>query len=171
MTGNRDIFSELEEKDLHQNIDFGDEGRYNATVIGTVTFQREYRSPLRLADVLYVPGLRKNLVSIVVLKDYGYDVMFRKGKVFLRHIATGRVKQIGVSVKNLHALEVEDACKALRSKAEVSDLVVEREPKLPLKVQPQKKSQKVVEQPQLEKQRGDRVEESTQAETSRRGKF
>ena len=60
--------------------------------------------------------------------------------------------------------EVQYACKYLRSKEEVSDLVVEREP---LNMQ----SQKVVEQPQLENQRGDRVEGSTHAETSRRGKF
>ena len=69
-----------------------------------------------MIDVLYVPGLRKNLVSIAMLEDHGYDVIFRKGKVFLKHIATGRVKQIGIRVKNMYALEVEDACKALRRK-------------------------------------------------------
>ena len=37
MTGNRDLFSDLEEKDLQQNIDFGDDGTYNATDIGTIT--------------------------------------------------------------------------------------------------------------------------------------
>ena len=63
--------------------------------------------------------------------------MFRKGKVFLKHIATGQVKQIGVRVKNSYALEVKDACKALRRKAVVNDLVVERE-KLSLNMQPQK---------------------------------
>ena len=61
MMGNRDLFSDLEEKDLQQNIEFGDDGRYRATNICTVTFQRESGSPLRLADVLYVPGLRKKL--------------------------------------------------------------------------------------------------------------
>ena len=45
--------------------------------------------------------------------------------------------------------KVQDACKAL-SKAEVSDLVVEREP---LNTQPEKQSQNVVEQPQLEMQK------------------
>lgn len=38
MTGNRDLFSDLKEKDLKQNIEFGDNGRYSATDIGTVTF-------------------------------------------------------------------------------------------------------------------------------------
>lgn len=38
MTGNRDLYNALEEKDLKQNIDFGDDERYNATRIGTITF-------------------------------------------------------------------------------------------------------------------------------------
>lgn len=170
MMDNRDIFNDLEEKDLQQNIEFRDDERYNATNIGTITFQRESGSPLILADVLYVLGLRKNLFSVVILEDRGYDVIFRKEKMFRRHIAMGQVKQIGVRVKNLYALKVRDSCKTLRRKAVVSDLVVERG-KLSLSVQPQKQSQKAVEKPQLEKQRGDRVEASTQVETSRMGKF
>ena len=86
--------------------------------------------------VKYVPGLKKNLVLVAMLEDKGYDVVFSKGKVFLRHITTGQVKQIGAQVKNLYVLEVQDACKALRSKAKVRDLVVERESKLPLNMQP-----------------------------------
>jgi len=42
------------------------------------------------------------------------------------------VKQIGSWVKNLYALEVQDACKSLRSKENDGDLVVEREGILPL---------------------------------------
>jgi len=57
----------------------------------------------------------------------------------------------------MYALKVKDECKALRNKENVRDLVVERDHELPLNMQPQK----VVEQPQLEKQRGDRVEAST----------
>ena len=38
MTGTRDHFSDLEEKDLQQNIEFGDEGRYNMTGISKITF-------------------------------------------------------------------------------------------------------------------------------------
>ena len=83
----------------------------------------------------YVPRLKKNLVSIAMMEDKGHDVVFSKGKVFLRHITTGQVKQIGSWVQNMYALEVQDACKALRSKANVRDLVVERESKLPLNMQ------------------------------------
>ena len=67
MTVNKDLFNELEEKDLQESIEFGDDERYSATDIGTITFQRENGSHLRLAYVLHVPGQRKNLVSIVIL--------------------------------------------------------------------------------------------------------
>ena len=117
MTGCKDFFSEMEEKDLQINIELGDDGRYSATGIGTVTFHRESGSDFRLKDVMYVPGLKKNLISVAVLEDRGYDVVFSQGKAFLRHITTGQVKQIGVRVRNLYKLEVGD-CAALISKAE-----------------------------------------------------
>ena len=39
MTGDKELFSSLEEKDLQMHIDMGDDGRYSATGIGTITFQ------------------------------------------------------------------------------------------------------------------------------------
>jgi len=62
MMGNRDLFSDFEEKDLKQSIEFRDDKRYRAIEIGTITFQRESGSPLRIKDVMYVLGLKKNLV-------------------------------------------------------------------------------------------------------------
>ena len=112
-----------------------------------VIFQRENGACLTLTYVKYVPGLKRNLVSIVMLEDEGYDVVFSKGKFFLRHIITRQVKQIGSWVKNLYALEVQYACKALSSEATDGDLVVEREHTLPLNMQSQKKSQMIVEEP------------------------
>ena len=54
--------------------------------------------------------------------------------------------------KSLYALEVQDACKALRRKSKVRYLVVERESKLPLNMQREKKSQTIVEETLLVKQ-------------------
>ena len=69
-----------------------------------------------MTDVKYVPGLKKNLVSVAMLKEKGYDVVFSKGKAFLKHIATGQTKRIGIQVNNLYKLEVDD-CAALSTKA------------------------------------------------------
>ena len=85
--------------------------------IGTITFHREHVAPLTLNNVMHVPRLTKNLVSISMIEDRGYVVIFLKGKVFLRHIAMGQVKKIGIQVKNLYKLEVEE-CATLSTKAE-----------------------------------------------------
>ena len=101
MTGDKELFSDLEEKDLQMHIEMGDNGRYSATGIGTITFEKELGKPFLLKNVMHVPGLKKNLVSVAMLEDRGYDVFFSDGKAFLRHKTTGQTKRIGIRVKNL----------------------------------------------------------------------
>ena len=99
-------------------IEMGDDGKYHVSGKGTVVFQRENGAPLTLTNVKYVPSLKKNLVSVTMLEDKGYDVVFSKGMVFVRHNGTGKTKRIGIRVKNLYKLEVDD-CATLSSKAEM----------------------------------------------------
>eukprot|EP00253_Pinus_taeda_P031503 PITA_31503 len=94
----------------------GDDGKYSVTGLGTITLQREHGAPLTFKNVMYVPELKKKLASVSILEDKGYDVIFLKGKAFLRHIALGQVKKIGIQVKNLYKLEVEE-CASLSTKA------------------------------------------------------
>jgi len=67
----------------------GDDRKYSVIGLGMITFQREHGTLLTLKNVMYVPRLKKNLVSIAMLEDRGYYVIFSKGKAFLQHIATG----------------------------------------------------------------------------------
>ena len=92
MLGDKNIFSTLEEKDLQIQIEMADDGKYRVLGEGMVVLQREHGAPLTLTDVKYVPSLKKNLVSDAMLEDKGYDVVFSKGKVFLRHIGTRQTK-------------------------------------------------------------------------------
>ena len=96
MTGNKSLFSTLEEKDLKMHIKMGDDGKYHVSGEGTVVLQSKHGAPLTLIDVNYVPGLKKNIVSVTTLENKGYDVVFSKGKVFLRHISTGKTKRFGI---------------------------------------------------------------------------
>eukprot|EP00253_Pinus_taeda_P022413 PITA_22413 len=100
MTNNKSLFSTLEEKDLQILIEMGDDERFNVSRVGTISFQRGHGGRITLTNVKYVLGLKKNLVSIAMLEDKGYNVVFSKRKVFLRHITTRQVKQIGSQVKN-----------------------------------------------------------------------
>ena len=67
------------------HIEMGDDGRYSETKIRTITFVRESSNPFLLKDVMHVPGLKKNLVSVAILEDKGYDFVFSDGKAFLRY--------------------------------------------------------------------------------------
>eukprot|EP00253_Pinus_taeda_P014294 PITA_14294 len=108
MTRCKVVFSSLEEKDLQVHIKMGDDGRYN------VTFDRG-KELSSLPQRCYVcTWAKKNLIFVAVLEDRGYDVIFNKGKSFLRHIASGKVKQIWVQVKKLYKIEVGD-CTALNT--------------------------------------------------------
>ena len=90
MIGNKECFSSLEEKDFHMNIELGDDGRYNAIGIGTIKFKRDYGSDICIKDVMLVPGMKNNLISVLVLEDRGYVIIFSKGKAFLKHVAIGK---------------------------------------------------------------------------------
>ena len=50
------------------------------TGIGKITFERELENPFMLKEFMRVPGLKKNLVSVAMLEDRGYDVVFSEGK-------------------------------------------------------------------------------------------
>ena len=51
--------------------------------VGSVRFQLEYGKFLELDGVLFVPGLRVNLLSLSALEDVGYCTLFKRGHVFI----------------------------------------------------------------------------------------
>ena len=64
MTGVREMFTEMTKTGLSLEVVLGDDTTVSAVGRGSVTFQRESLQPMMLRDVLYVPGLKKNLVSV-----------------------------------------------------------------------------------------------------------
>ena len=73
---------------------------------GTITFQRESMSPMVLRDVLYVLGLKKNLVSISMIEDQGLGVSFLDGHVhvFPKTVRPSASYTIGVRCRKLYKL-------------------------------------------------------------------
>ena len=59
----------------------GDDSAVRVVGRGTITFQRESMSPMILRGVLYVPGLKKNLISVSMIEDRGLRVSFLDGHV------------------------------------------------------------------------------------------
>jgi len=77
MTGHKHYFNKLNERELGFEILLGDDYAYHPNGMGTIKFERESGKPLYLSNVLYVLGLKKNLVSVSALKDKGYEVSFK----------------------------------------------------------------------------------------------
>ena len=72
MTGHKRFFRDLQESGSGIHVELGDDARYQVQGVGTVSFERKSGKPLSFVDVLYVPGLTKNLISVSNLEDKGY---------------------------------------------------------------------------------------------------
>jgi hypothetical protein len=66
----------------------GDDQEVKVAGCGTVSFRRESLPPMILTKVLYVPGLKKNLVLVSTIKEKGYEVLFYDGHVLLLPIGS-----------------------------------------------------------------------------------
>jgi hypothetical protein len=71
-----------------------------------ISFQRESLPPMLLTKVLYVPGLKKNLVLVSAIKERGYEVLFRDGQVLLfpKGSSITSAKVIGTRHEKLYKL-------------------------------------------------------------------
>jgi hypothetical protein len=67
MTGVREDFSDLRDTKFRMEISLGDDTLVRVVGIGTVTFQRDNMPPISFRAFLYVPGLKKNLISVSTL--------------------------------------------------------------------------------------------------------
>ena len=72
MTGNKRLFFHLKEE-KRKDVIFGDNSQGKVKGIGTINI-----NSILIKDILYVDGLKYNLLSISQLCDYGYKVVFLK---------------------------------------------------------------------------------------------
>jgi hypothetical protein len=74
MTGHRNILSCISEKKLSQKVTLGDDYQYPIKGVGESNHKLNLGNSLKMKDVLYVPGLKKNLLSISALENKGFGV-------------------------------------------------------------------------------------------------
>eukprot|EP00253_Pinus_taeda_P002162 PITA_02162 len=80
-TGYKEALSNLIEKETNLEIILGDNSKYLVKGVENVSLQLNQGNTIHLQEVLYVPNLKKNLVSILTMEDKGYKVAFIDGKV------------------------------------------------------------------------------------------
>ena len=83
MTGNRGALTNYRKKKFTTQAKLGDDSTYKIEGVGSTSLQLDSGTVLHIDDVLYVPGLKKNLLSVAGLEDKGYKVLFMDKKVLL----------------------------------------------------------------------------------------
>jgi hypothetical protein len=79
MTKARDLFINLKERDSDVHVELGDDAKYAVKGEGTFTFHLESGGSLDAHDVLYVLGLKKNLLLVLAIEDMHFPVAFQRG--------------------------------------------------------------------------------------------
>ena len=85
----KEAFSNLIENYTNLEIILRDNATYPLKGVRNVTLQLNQGNIIHLQEVLYVPDLKKRLISISVMEEKGFNVAFIDGKV---HVWTGNLK-------------------------------------------------------------------------------
>jgi hypothetical protein len=109
MTSARQLFSSLKKQDSRVQVELGDDAKYPVAGVGTIPFQLESGNSLDFDDVLFVPGLRKNLLSVSIMEDKGFAVEFKNQQVLIKpkESSPDTTQVIGVREGKLYRLQGE----------------------------------------------------------------
>jgi hypothetical protein len=83
MTKARELLNNLTKRDSWVHVELGDDAKYVVKGEGTILFQLESEGSFDAQDVLYVPGLKKNLLLVHAMEDMGFSLTFQRWKVFI----------------------------------------------------------------------------------------
>jgi len=64
MKKSHELFSSLKKKDSRIHVELGDDAKYEVKGEGTILFQLESSDSLETWDVLYVRGLKNNMLTV-----------------------------------------------------------------------------------------------------------
>jgi hypothetical protein len=68
----KEILLDFETKSFAEQVELGDDKCYKIEGVGSISFILEYGARIHVDEVLFVPGLKKNLLSVATLEDKGY---------------------------------------------------------------------------------------------------
>ena len=83
MLGCKELFINMFEHDLPHKAKLGDDYQYPIKGSGEASYKLDYGKSLKMKDVLYVPGLKKSLLSISALDEKQMRVAFVDGQVLM----------------------------------------------------------------------------------------
>ena len=68
-------------EEVNDKVTIGDNSSHPVKGIGNCILKLKSGISLHLKRVLYVPGIKRNLISVTTLEDDGHKVAFMDGKV------------------------------------------------------------------------------------------
>jgi hypothetical protein len=83
MTGKKSTLSCISEKKFSQKVTLGDDYQYPIKGVGESNYKIDSENSITMKDILFVPGLKTNLLSISALDKKGYRVVFIDGEVLM----------------------------------------------------------------------------------------
>ena len=88
------------------SVELGDKKNNHVRGIGSTSLELENKGNIHLNNILFVPGLQKNLLSISCLENKGAKVVFIDGKVVVwdKNSSIENAKMIGIREGRLYGL-------------------------------------------------------------------
>ena len=83
MTGFKESFMKLSEHESPHKVKLGDDYQYPIKGSGESSYNLDSGNSMKMKDVLFVSGLKKNLLSIYALYAKGMSVEFIDGQVIM----------------------------------------------------------------------------------------
>ena len=83
MTCYKDSLSCLMQNESPYKVMLGDDSQYPIKGMGESYYKLESRKSMKMKDVMYVLGMKKNLLSISSLDKKGFRISFIDGRVFM----------------------------------------------------------------------------------------
>jgi hypothetical protein len=74
------VFESFIEYNLEMHVVFGMGTKHEVKGFGTMPFHMELGRTLRVQDVLWVPKLKRSVISVSIIEKKGFDVAFQDGK-------------------------------------------------------------------------------------------
>lgn len=83
MTGFKLNLVNYRDNKFNVKVELGDDGTYAIKGFGSTSFQLQSGNVFHIEEIIYVPGLNKNCISVVVIERKGYSISFSKGKALM----------------------------------------------------------------------------------------
>ena len=104
--GNPECFLDYREEKMNFQITMGNKAKCTPLGRGTIVFKTETGERFRATNVLHVPGLGMNLLSVSQLQGKGSDLFFIKEKVYVKHPSWKNKVQIEIKSNRLYRLQL-----------------------------------------------------------------